>query len=896
MKSFLRIIVRFAVVWVLEALSLLVLHWLVPGITLVSSESADILTVAMATALVLAILNGLVRPVLILLTLPLSLITLGFFSLLVNAGMIILTSSLLPYFRVDGWLPALVGTLVLVAVNTALSSLTTINDDYSFFDGVVQWLSKRQQASGVTDPGRGLVMLEFDGLSYQRLQRAVDQGLMPTVRDMLRDGTHVISLVDCGLPSQTSSCQAGIMYGDNHDIPAFRWYDKDRGKMMVSNHFGDAAEMNAWYASGNGLLRGGSSINNLMAGDAAKTLFTMSVLTNRPEDMQRRSLSDFYLFWLNPYLYTRSIVMTVWDIVVELGQGLRQRLRNVQPRINRLHKGYPFLRGLTNIFLRDLSTYMVIMDVIRGVPAVYTTYVGYDEVAHHAGPDTPDAMNTLRGLDTQLRRIRDVVRRKAPRPYDVFLLSDHGQSVGATFEQRYGYTLTEFIEGLVEEDVTVAEVKATDNSLGYTAALLAEIQGMEENVKMGRIQGAALGRVRQTMQHRLGSDEPPAVMDAQVISCASGNLANVYFDLHAGKVAGHELALAYPGLLDELVAHPGVGFVISYDLDGVPWVLGKNGQRNLATGEVNDADPLAPYGDPDLRAAQLLYLAQFPHAGDLIVNSTIYPDGQVAAFEGLVGSHGGLGGQQTDAFLFHPADMEVPPTANSADVFALLDARRGLPGEPLEPRVAYPEVDAWSPGTLWAGVLDVRTWVPRAWGALRLDRSAFRAVAEDPFATGPALLIVLVIFALQGLAAGLNPAIPGDLLGKAVGQTSVQFVGWLLVVLLAYVAGYLLHGRGSFTRTLRALAFAEVPVIIGFLGPLPAVGPLFALASVVVELLALWIALQEALRLRRLAAALIPIVGLVVVVVATLAVAFMLSGTALTLETMLLHLGLVPSP
>ena len=46
------------------------------------------------------------------------------------------------------------------------------------------------------------------------------------------------------------------------------------------------------------------------------------------------------------------------------------------------------------------------------MPAIYTTYLSYDEVAHHAGLDTADALNTLRSLDRQIRRIRNVIRKQ----------------------------------------------------------------------------------------------------------------------------------------------------------------------------------------------------------------------------------------------------------------------------------------------------------------------------------------------------------------------------------------------------------------------------------------------------------------------------------------------------
>ena len=61
----------------------------------------------------------------------------------------------------------------------------------------------------------------------------------------------------------------------------------------------------------------------------------------------------------------------------------------------------------------------------------------------------------------------------------------------------------------------------------------------------------------------------------------------------------------------------------------------------------------------ETRIWQLKRVMDFPHAGDLWLISTVYPDGTVAALEELIGNHGGLGGEQTDAFVFHPADMAV---------------------------------------------------------------------------------------------------------------------------------------------------------------------------------------------------------------------------------------------
>lgn len=896
MQVFPRVIYRFLVVAVIEAFSILLIDWLSPGINLLPVASADIFVVAMSVAIVLAMVNGLVRPFLLLLTLPLNVTTFGFSTLLLNAGMLWLTAYFLPYFEVQGWGHAFLGALLLAVVNTILTSLTTIDDDYSFFEGIVQWLSSNIQPLEASKDERGLVLIEIDGLSFRRLQRILYTGKLPTISSLIENGTHKLSHFDCGLPSQTSSCQAGIMYGENSNIPAFRWFEKGEGRFLVSNNFDDAYELNRRFSNGKGLLRGGTSINNLMSGDARKALLTISMLTKGPEDVDRRSPEDLYLVFLNPYFFTRSVVLTLWDILVELFQAARQWILNVKPRVNRFRKGYPLLRAVANVFLRDLSTNLTILEILRGSPVIYTTYIGYDEIAHHAGPDSRDAIKALKSIDAQVRRILDVIHRKAQRPYDVVLLSDHGQSVGATFQQRYGHSLSQTVEELIKGNLQVVEMNTDAAAKGYTSALLEELSALEQNVRVTRLQSAAIDGMRRAIGKRAEGTPAPPVLDQEVVVGVSGNLAHLYFNLHPERVTIPELEHSYPGLLQGLIEHEGIGLVIAHDPYGCIWAFGKRGARNLSDGEIKGSDPLLTYERPELRVEQILRLASFPNAGDLVLVSTLYPDGQVAAFEELVGSHGGLGGDQTDAFLLHPSDMHVPPIKNAAEVYKLLNERRGLPGQPLQPRKAEkPEVSPWSKRRLIAGIRNARTWLARVLRVMILDLRVFHEIAEDPLMTGPALLTTFVIYGVSGVLAALNT----DLQGSPLTRFSVEMFGGILnllfLVWLARFSGQIVQGKGSFTRTLRTLAFAQVPKAVGWFRIVPTIGPLFALIEAVMRILASWTALQEALHISKTAAALIPIIAIFLMFAVTFAVYVVLGGFALTLETILQILGVDPT-
>jgi uncharacterized membrane protein YvlD (DUF360 family) len=677
MRRAVRTAVRFVAVWLVEALALLLATWIVPSMAFEGAESSPFLT-ALGVSFVLAVLNAVVRPILVILLWPINAATIGLSTLVINALVLALTAWLIPGFTVGGLLPTIFATLILAAVNTILMSIVHIEGEGSYYAGVTRWIASRTPADTERWPGRGIVMLEIDGLSHTVLRTALDAGRLSTIATLLASGSHALSPYDCGLPSQTSACQAGIMFGENWDIPAFRWYEKENGRVVSSSDLDDAAAMNARLSNGDGLLRGGSGIDNHMMGDADTAVAVMSGIRGRSPEVKARSAKLLNLFFINPYMFERTLTAAVSDLFVEFWQALRQKLRDVQPRVSRLHGGYPVARIGTNVVLRNISTFGVLAEMLRGSPAIYTTYVGYDEVAHHAGPMTKDALDTLDVIDEHVDRILRVGTARAPRRYDIFILSDHGQSWGATFKQRYGLTVDEFVHSLLSEQTAVTAVDATEHANGQTSALFTEVQQMggEEKASLHARITRDLGK---RLRRQLGKQEPSSTAPAPVVACSSGNLANVYFTHASGKLGLTQIEAAHPGLLDGLVQHEGIGLVIGYSDDGSAVVLGKNGRRDLVVGSIEGEDPLLRYGDPEFRARQLRRVAEFPHAGDLILVSTLYEDGTVAAFEELVGNHGGLGGLQTEPFIIHPADMTVPPIEDSRGIFPLLDGRRGLP-------------------------------------------------------------------------------------------------------------------------------------------------------------------------------------------------------------------------
>jgi hypothetical protein len=460
---------------------------------------------------------------------------------------------------------------------------------------------------------------------------------------------------------------------------------------------------------------------------------------------------------------------------------------------------------------------------------------------------------------------------------------------------RYGSDIKWLIESLLPQGMRVAHTAGGDEgtvSVGAMGGELANIQQQDVGGKLGRrVAGRAQTAAERNLDRRAGGTATEAELAvADVTVCGSGNLAQVYFDLAPGKIPRRRLDAAYPRLLDGLVAHEGVGFVVAYEDDGTPICYGKGGERNLRTGEVTGADPLLPYaGDESpvsLRAAQVARLAEFPHSGDLILNSTVYPDGTVAAMEELIGNHGGLGGEQTDAFILHPADMQVPATANATDVYAVLNARRGLPAPPTGPTVASVHgLDAWSPAVLVGGLGQPQLWLGRALRAALLEAPAYREVAADALMTGPALLLAVVGALVASLAreGTLN-----------VADFALRLVAFLAIVLAMFGAARLLKGRADFTTTLRTVGFAQTPFLVMLLTFVPPLAPLARIIAFGLSFFGVWIGVATAHALKGWRNVVLPVVALVVTVVTLFVIARLVAGAELTLTSLGQELGLLP--
>jgi hypothetical protein len=594
--------------------------WLMPGVA--ATDIVDTLGLVVLVAVVGAVL----RPLLLV-----GITVLGgwgamLLGVVAQIVVIVVALELDPANRISG-LPTLVVAAILAVIFAAIldwmwdsgSDDTFVKEAKRLMRGVRRrqarraggpFLTLRRSRPG-TDPG--MLIVQLDGVAEPVLSWAVRAGNLPTIGQWLRSGSHTVRGWHTGLPSTTPASQAGILHGASRQIPGFRWFEKDSGRLMVSNRPRDAAVIESRLSDGRGLLRdGGVSIGNAFSGDAEISLLTVSHAR-----LPGRSARGWAAFMASPYGFTRALVLGVGEVITELHQARLQRRRNLLPRVSR--SGAFLALRPASMLLRDVNVSLIAEQMARGAPSIYCDLVDYDEVAHHAGPARPESMRQLESLD----RMLGVLERLAPeaaRRYHLVVLSDHGQSQGATFRQRWGETLNKVVDQYAAPDV--ADAPATPAEQEATA-----------------------------------EPEFPVRPVAPLLVVSSGNLALLYLTRTTERQTRAQIDRAYPRLISGLAAHPGIGLVVVQDDDG-PIVFGTAGTHRLRDGVVDGIDPLLPYGP--LAAADLLRHQEAAHVGDLVLISAVDPvTHEVAAFEELVGSHGGLGGWQTEAMLVYPSHWPV---------------------------------------------------------------------------------------------------------------------------------------------------------------------------------------------------------------------------------------------
>lgn len=521
------------------------------------------------------------------------------------------------------------------------------------------------------DGGRGLLILQIDGLSHATLQQALARGVMPHLRRMIERDGYRLEPWWCGVPSSTPAVQGGILYGNNEGIPAFRWYEKASGKTVVAKHPRDARLLQDRLSAGRaGLLEGGSSYVNIYDGGARQSLFTISALGGERFFENARGASLLLLLLFSPIRLLRLVKDVTLDFIRDLWQRLVGRF---DTRVGRRRRPFSLLSSLlqigASVVFRELQTFGVLLDIYRRVPAIYANFYGYDDVAHQLGPLDGETERVLRGIDGRMREI-DLTRRRFAdrRPYDLFVLSDHGMSPCTPFKERYGQTLGEFMASLTAKGHAPVALDETFSrewrTRRETEFLLEELDGISAHLS-ARSQRLA-GVLRNFVARRIPADDEQEYdlsRHRDLILRNSGTVSLVYFPLAAHQMDLSEIELAYPGLLRSLVEHPGLGLVLGRERGEAMAMTVRGPRRLLALDDPLLSDLLDNLPDPALAARQLARVACFSNSGDLLLFGRWNAAGHAIAFEPHWATHGGIGGDQNRPFLLLPSEIDWDASA-----------------------------------------------------------------------------------------------------------------------------------------------------------------------------------------------------------------------------------------
>lgn len=574
----------------------------------------------------ISLINALLWPILTKIFMPFLVFTFGLGSLLLNGLIMQFFAPLFGFDITD--LGLIIVPVFMAGVTTLLSAIITIDDDSSYYRSVLRDAEKKRPKKAKSYPG--LIIVEIDGLAHSVLKEAVEKGFMPTVKNLIDSKTHTLREWETDLSSQTGASQAGILHGNNEGITAFRWIEKsNNNQMMQCSGVTKVKILEERISDGDGLLAdNGASRSNLFSGDSDNVIFTFSKIT----DVKKLYNRAWYSVFSNPSNFSRIMFLLVVDMIHEVYSQISHSLLDIRPRIKRGLAYIPTRAG-TNVYMREINTATLIGDMMIGeVDIAYSTYLGYDEIAHHSGVRDKDAFNALKDMDRQIKHLIDG-EKYAPRPYQFVIQSDHGQTNGATFTQRNGQSFEELVKSLLPKDMSIYANMSSDEDQAETFVPIIKNLSKDE-------------------------DDESELTDSDVIVLASGNLAMIYLTRWSKRLTYEEINKMFPNLISGIISNEYVGFILVRSSEKGDMAIGKNGIYYLDSDKIEGENPLEDFGKNTVR--HLKRNSSFEHTPDILVNSFYDKDkDEVCAFEELVGSHGGVGGDQSKPFILYPSNWDV---------------------------------------------------------------------------------------------------------------------------------------------------------------------------------------------------------------------------------------------
>ncbi len=534
---------------------------------------------------------------------------------------------------------------------------------------------------------RGIIVIMIDGLGREPLTRALKRRYMPFTRRLLRKRGYALVPTRTGIPATTPAAQAELMYGVEDIVPGFRWYEKATGKLRVMNSLEDIGAVHSRLPEEAGLFRGGAVYTSFFSGGAERAYFVPGQRDpgafGGPVKLGQVPL--FILKHLFPI--ARVIGLSFYELWLELLDYIDALARRRPRRGEGL---FPLERVLSNAVLREVSTAGIVEEIAKGIPALFANFVGFDVMGHHRGPRSLSASMTLTAIDRKIRKIWRAAERSAKRGgrrYELYILSDHGQTPAVPFERRAGRSLR---EAILEQ-----ELSARVETLGgveyretvHSAAVLGRLRQIQLLLPwpLRPMAGFVAGRIESRLKESGRGDM--AAEATELLVLPTGGLAHIYFLDSPGSLDISDVEEMHPGLIRHITGLPGVRAVVGRSGSNAV-IRGEDGELVIG-GDIRlaGADPLAGVGPTEEVARQLAGLAGHPQCGDLMIlagkigRRRVVRRGVIYAnFLEELGGHGGVEPPEQNSFLICPQERAglFREECSPADVYRGLRKVRGL--------------------------------------------------------------------------------------------------------------------------------------------------------------------------------------------------------------------------
>ncbi len=493
---------------------------------------------------------------------------------------------------------------------------------------------------------RKFIAIQMDGVPYHVLKKAMDKGYARFLKKIINEEGYHLTKWNCGLPSGTPAIHSGVFYGKNDHVPAFRFIDKKNNKYFSFAKPGHAKYLQENYFPKKGLLSGGASYFNHLHGGAERAILTMSAVSTQKR-MKRVKESDLWLLLLlNPISLIRVLYYCIAELLLEILSFVWNFFTRIFTRKKGVYRVWmPFRRFFVESLFVELMTIGALVDMKRGVPKIYMTYINYDDMGHFRGPESAEAFFAIRVTS---RRVKRLYKRAMKEGYDFYVLSDHGQHESIPFKALNGMDLAKFIskctksksfgadDGERRQTVMRVAMKKTVDVVDYISKPLQWV-----------LRGFAKSTIKLVRGYRYPFDWKNKKGIFVVDSCS---LANVYFNFSKERVGYRAIEKRYPGLINKLLRNKGIGLVmVKNGKDTL--LLGKGGKVVIGKDLTREGkDMLADFGDPKILLKQFKEYQKKHFLGDLVLFGA-FNDGKCTSFTDHVGCHGGIGGKMMEPFF-----------------------------------------------------------------------------------------------------------------------------------------------------------------------------------------------------------------------------------------------------